>query len=100
MSSLLSRLASVTGRHPRPATLAVLLLIPLLLGGAVAAGGGFTDDFSVPGIESQKAQDLLEARFPTQAGTQATVVFTAQDGPLRPADVRDALATIGGQPHV
>jgi RND superfamily putative drug exporter len=100
MSSLLSRLASVTGRHPRLAALTVLLLIPLSVGGAIAAGGGFTDDFSVPGIESQKAHDLLEARFPAQAGTQATVVFTAQDGKLRPADVRGALDAIGGQPHV
>ena len=100
MSSLLSHLASVTGRHPRLATLAVLLAIPALLAGAIAAGGGFTDDFSVPGIESQKAQDLLEARFPAHAGTQATVVFTAQDGALQPADVRNALDAIGDQPHV
>jgi RND superfamily putative drug exporter len=100
MSSPLSHIAAAVGRRPRLATLAVLLAIPLLAGGAIAAGGGFTDDFSVPGIESQKAQDLLDARFPAQAGTQATVVFTARDGELAPAGVRGALRAIEGQPHV
>ena len=31
-----------------------------------------------PGIESQRAQDLLDERFPAQSGTQATVVFSGQ----------------------
>ena len=72
MTSLLSRIASLVGRRPRAATLAVLLALIALIGGAVAAGGSFKDDFTVPGIESQKAQDLLEQRFPAQSGTQAT----------------------------
>ena len=100
MSSLLSRLASLAGRRPRLATAAVLLAVPLILAAAIAAGGSFKDDFTVPGIESQKAQDLLEARFPAQSGTQATVVFRARDGSLRPAAVRDSLAAIERQPHV
>ena len=49
------------------------------IGGAVAVGGSFKDDFTVPGIESQKAQDLLEQRFPAQSGTQATLVFSGSD---------------------
>src|SRR5215207_8685316 len=100
MSSLLSRLPGLVGRRPRLATIAILLAIPALVAGAIAAGGGFKDDFTVPGIESQKAQDLLEARFPAQSGTQATVVFTARDGTLEERDVRGALDAIERQPHV
>ncbi len=76
MSSLLSRIALLVGRRPRAATLAVVLAVVAIIGGAVAAGSSFKDDFTVPGIESQKAQDLLEQRFPAQSGTQATIVFT------------------------
>src|SRR5262245_2756374 len=96
MSSLLSHIASLVGRRPRLATIVVLLGIAGLIGGATAAGGAFKDDFTVPGIESQKAQDLLEQRFPAQSGTQATLVFSGRslDG------VEPVLAKIERQPHV
>jgi putative drug exporter of the RND superfamily len=104
MTSLLSHIAGLVGRRPRIATLAVLLAIAALIGGAVAAGGSFKDDFTVPGIESQKAQDLLEQRFPAQSGTQATVVFSAQhaqlDSPGAKREIGAALSEIGRQPHV
>src|ERR1700754_2796508 len=99
MSSLLSSIASVVGRRPRVATLVVLLGITALIGGAVAVGGSFKDDFTVPGIESQNAQDLLEQRFPAQSGTQATLVFSA-DGRLDQGAIDAALKDVAGQPHV
>jgi len=98
MTSLLSSIASLVGRRPRLATLAVLLSLTLLIGGAVAAGGAFKDDFTVPGIESQRAQDLLEQRFPAQSGTQATLVFSGDK--LDRAAIDPALAKIADQPHV
>ena len=102
MTTLLSRIASLVGRRPRAATLVVLLAITAVIGGAVAAGGSFKDDFTVPGIESQQAQDLLEKRFEAQSGTQAVVVFSGdaleRPGPKR--DIQAALAKIDRQPHV
>ena len=100
MTSLLRRLASLAGRRPRLTTTAVLLGICALIAGAIASGGGFKDDFTVPGIEAQKAQDLLEQRFPAQSGTTATVVFHARDGKLDRRDVTGPLAAIGKQQHV
>ena len=94
---MLSRLAAFCGRAPRLITLSVLLLIVGLTAGAIAAGGGFEDDFTVPGIESQRAQDLLDSRFPAQSGTEATVVLT---GDLDRGTVRDLAAQIERQPHV
>src|SRR5688500_1369645 len=102
MTSLLSHIAVAVARRPRIATLVVLVGLITLIAGAVAAGGSFKDDFTVPGIESQKAQDLLEQRFPAQSGTQATLVFSAPDGQLDSAQrqIDAALADIGKQPHV
>ncbi|MDA0179857.1 MMPL family transporter [Solirubrobacter phytolaccae] len=99
MTSLLSWLANVMGRRPRAATLAVLLALVAVIGGGVAAGGAFKDDFTVPGIESQTAQDLLAKRFPAQSGTSAVVVFSARDK-LEAKDLQGALRTIERQPHV
>jgi RND superfamily putative drug exporter len=75
----------------------VLLAIAGLIAGAIAAGGGFEDDFTVPGIESQRAQDLLEQRFPAQAGAEATIVVTG-DGAESAA--RALVKQVEGQPHV
>ena len=102
MTSLLSRIAALAGRRPRAVTLAVVAAVVALIAGATVAGGSFKDDFTVPGIESQKAQDTLEQRFPAQSGTQATLVFTG-DGLERSAGKRrigEVLATVGRQPHV
>jgi RND superfamily putative drug exporter len=100
MTSLLSHIAAFVGRRPRIATLGVLVALVVFIGGAMAAGGSFKDDFTVPGIESQKAQDLLEQRFPAQSGTQAMLVFSKPDGRLAQGEIDAALSEIGRQPHV
>jgi putative drug exporter of the RND superfamily len=50
--------------------------------GAMQAPGASDEEFSMPGIESQKAFDLLEQRFPgaTADGATARVVFVAPGG--------------------
>src|ERR1700754_3342854 len=102
MTSLLSRVALLVGRRPRATTLAVVVAVVAIIGAAIAAGSTFKDDFTVPGIESQKAQDLLEQRFPAQSGAQATIVFTgkAVDHSGGKRRIGTVLATVGRQPHV
>jgi len=102
MSSLLRSLAAATTRRPRVSIVVLLLLLIAAIGAATSAGGRYVDDFTVPGIESQKAQDLIEQRFPRQAGDSATVVLTARSGSLRDAGraVDSAMAKIERQPHV
>ncbi|MBE2317741.1 MMPL family transporter [Solirubrobacter sp. CPCC 204708] len=97
MTSLLSWLANVMGRRPRIATLAVLATVVAVIGGGMAVGGTFKDDFTVPGIESQTAQDLLAERFPQQSGTSAAVVFS---GDLSAQALAPTLEAIDRQPHV
>ncbi|WP_184502901.1 MMPL family transporter [Streptomyces botrytidirepellens] len=50
--------------------------------GALTAPGASDEEFSMPGIESQKAFDLMEQRFPgaTADGATARVVFVAPSG--------------------
>src|SRR2546429_9112290 len=48
-----------------------------------AFGNAFAQSFSLPGTESQRAADLLAARFPARAGDEGQIVFSA------PAGVRD-----------
>ncbi|TYP88126.1 MMPL family transporter [Blastococcus xanthinilyticus] len=67
-----------------------------VLAGAFA--GPTSDDFSLPGSESQRASDLLaDAGFEASAGTQAQVVLHAPDGVATPqvrAAVEDLAAAI------
>jgi len=105
MTRLLRRLATTTTRRPRFAIIALLVLVVAAVGVGTSAGGDYVDDFSVPGIESQKAQDLIGDRFAGQGGDAATVVFSARRGGAlkdgAAADgLREAVARIKRQPHV
>jgi uncharacterized membrane protein YdfJ with MMPL/SSD domain len=72
---------------------AVLIAV---IGAAVAFGGTTNDKFTVPGTESQEAQELLEERYPAASGTYARIVFAAPEGesltdPENKAAVADTL---------
>jgi RND superfamily putative drug exporter len=103
MALLLGRLAGAAAHHWKRSLLLVLVALAGL-GGLAAAGSGFTDDFTTPGTESQRAYDLLSERFPAQAGDTATLVFSVRDGSLRdgdrPAAIASAVAAVAAQPHV
>lgn len=57
-------------------------LVALLAFGALyaVAGGRYADSFTLPGTESQRLRDLLDERFPAQAGDSATVAVRAPAG--------------------
>ncbi|MFJ5221551.1 MMPL family transporter [Streptomyces sp. NPDC088400] len=57
-----------------------VLLLAVATGLGTALSGKVTTEFSVPGIESQRAQDLLKEKFPQAAGGTARVVFAAPEG--------------------
>jgi len=104
MTALLDRIARSASRHWRR-SLVVAAVVMVALGAlAGTVGGQFTNEFSVPGTESQKAQDLLQNRFPTAANEGATVVFYADHGTVRDGQRSKAIATatrkISGLPQV
>jgi putative drug exporter of the RND superfamily len=57
-----------------------LLLFAAVIGASVAFKGETNDKFSVPGTESQRAEDLLHDKFPGAGGASARVVFVAPAG--------------------
>jgi putative drug exporter of the RND superfamily len=57
-------------------------IVGLIVTGFVAGsvGADFTEEFKLPNSDSKKALDLLEDRFPAQAGEAAQIVFKSDDG--------------------
>ncbi len=86
-SFLFDRWPRFAARHPWRVIGALGVAIALLALVAIAFPGRYTDNFSIPGTESQRLVDLLEERFPRAAGDSATVVVRA------PAGLNDAAAT-------
>ena len=104
MSRALHRLGRFAVRRRGTVLLVWLVIAAALWSGATATGGGYSDDFRVPGVESQQALDVLTERFPEAAGGSAQVVVHARDGDLDdPANVRalaDLVDRVGDLPRV
>ncbi len=54
-------------------------------------GGQLVDEFTIPNSEAQRATDLLEDRFPSRSGDDATLVFAAPEGESLTGDRRLAV---------
>jgi RND superfamily putative drug exporter len=80
MATHLYRLGGWAFRRRRTVLALWGVLLAAVIAAAVMFGGSTNDKFSVPGTESQQAQDLLEAKFPAASGTYARVVFAAPKG--------------------
>jgi hypothetical protein len=52
---------------------------------ASSAGSDFSEEFSLPSSDSKDALDLLEDRFPAQAGDVVQIVYKAESGVESPA---------------
>ena len=79
----LGRLADLTFRHRGRTLLAWLAVLILAVGLSGAFGGEYEADYSAPGSDSSQAQELLETRFPAQAGDTVDVVVRAEEGSRR-----------------
>ncbi|WP_406294045.1 MMPL family transporter [Embleya sp. NBC_00888] len=107
MATFLYRLGRGAFRRRGTVLLVWLGVLAAVAVGAAQAQGPSDEEFSMPGIESQKAFDLMEERFPGTAadGATARVVFVAPGGrkvtagDLRKA-VEDAVGSLGFGPQV
>jgi RND superfamily putative drug exporter len=97
----LGRLAGVTYRHRGRTVLGWIAGLAIVFGLTAAFGADFEADYSVRGSESKQALDLLEERFPSQAGDTVDVVIRAEDGAreARP-EVTALLKDLAAEPHV
>jgi len=78
----------------------VVIAVLLLLRGNF--GGTLSNNYAVPGSNSQAGQELLEEQFPAQAGYAGQIVFSDPDGPIssQQAAVDTAMTNVSGLPHV
>jgi putative drug exporter of the RND superfamily len=85
----------------------VLAWIAVLVGAIVVsswAGGRYSTDFSLPNTDSERAVELLQERFPAQAGDSDQIVFRSRSGRVTDPSVRQAvepmLERVADLPHV
>ncbi len=71
---------------------------------AQSAGTSYSNNFTLPNSDSQRASDLLQKSFPVQAGDRDTIVFRVSSGTVRNPAVRARMertfAQVAKQPHV
>src|SRR3954451_16375870 len=58
------------------------------------AAGSFSNNFRLPGTESQRAYDLLKSKFPQQSGDTASVVFAVDQGRVVDASHKPQIAAV------
>lgn len=108
VSTFLYRLGRLSFRRRKLVALVWLGLLVAAITGAVTLSGPTSEEFRVPGTESQKANDLLAERFPQAAadGATARVVFAAPPGdkltdtPEARAAIDETVATLKRAPDV
>ncbi len=105
MSSLLYMLGRAAYRARRWVLAGWLAALVLLLAGAGLLSNGTDNTFSIPGTESQEAQDALARTFPEVSGTSAQLVAVAPKGtdvhdPAFQSAVESSAAAIAKIPQV
>ena len=104
MARFLHRLGGAAVRHRKLVLLLWLAAAVGLFGVSKLSGGELSNQFRVPGVESQKALDLMVKRFPERAGTTAQIAFHAEHGtltdPANAAALASTVSSIGALPHV
>ncbi|MFI2205541.1 MMPL family transporter [Streptomyces sp. NPDC020192] len=100
MATFLYRLGRLAFRRRRLFLMAWIVVLAAVGIGAGSVSGTTTDDFTLPGTQSQKAVDLLGKEFPqaSAAGATARVVFEAPGGQkLSSATSRSEIASLVGE---
>jgi uncharacterized membrane protein YdfJ with MMPL/SSD domain len=80
MATFLYRLGGWAFDHRKRVIAAWLVAIGLVVASAAAFSGQTNNKFTVPGTESQRAQELLEQKYPAASGAYARMVFAAPEG--------------------
>ena len=86
--------------HPWRVMIAWVGIIAGLILLVATVGGSLKDEFTIPGSETQKATDLIEAEFAAEQGGVLNIVFAAPEGerldepPARKAAILAAIAKL------
>ncbi|MCX4092402.1 MMPL family transporter [Nocardia sp. alder85J] len=105
MSRYLYALGAFSFRHRWPVSIVWLVILAAMAIAGLTAGGRPTDDFTIPGTESQRAVEHLRQTMPEYGGAQTQIVFATGAGarvfdPAVAAAIDAALAGLRAVPHV
>jgi RND superfamily putative drug exporter len=95
--------ARACATHPWRVLGTWLGIIVVLIGLVATVGGGLRDEFEIPGSDTQRATDLIEAEFASEQGGVLNIVFAAPEGerldtPERKAAIEGAMAKLRAAP--
>jgi putative drug exporter of the RND superfamily len=95
----LARWARMCATHPWRVVFGWIGIVALLVVLVATVGGGLKDEFDIPGSDTQKATDLIEAEFASEQGGVLNLVFAAPAGqkldtPERRAAIEKAIAKL------
>jgi putative drug exporter of the RND superfamily len=98
------RLARWSTTHRKYVLLAWVALLLVVNAFAQSAGTSYSNNFTLPNSDAQRAADLLQRSFPSQAGDRDTIVFKVSSGTILDRAVRArmsaTLAEVAKLPHV
>jgi putative drug exporter of the RND superfamily len=98
------KLARWTTTHRLYVAIGWVLLLVVVNTLAQSAGTSYSNNFTLPNSDSQRASDLLRHSFPAQAGDRDTIVFKVDHGTVQDPAVRTHMsalfATVTHLPHV
>ena len=95
----LARWARACATHPWRVVFGWIGIVVVLIVLVATVGGSLRDEFEIPGSDTQKATDLIEAEFASEQGGVLNVVFAAPEGerldtPERKAAIEKAIARL------
>ncbi len=98
------KLARWSTTHRRLVVIGWIAMIVAVGALASSAGTEYSNNFTLPNSDAQRASDLLEHSFPTQAGDRDQIVFRVADGSVLDPGVRAHMsamfAEVAKLPHV
>jgi RND superfamily putative drug exporter len=98
------KLARWTTTHRKYVVLGWILLLVAINVLAQSAGTSYSNNFTLPNSDAQRASDLLQHSFPAQAGDRDTIVYKVDSGTVEDAAVKARMsamfARVAKLPHV
>ncbi len=98
------KLARWSTTHRRLVVIGWIMMIIAVGALASSAGTEYSNNFTLPNSDAQRASDLLEKSFPKQAGDRDQIVFRVADGAVNDPAVRAHMeamfAEVAKLPHV
>src|SRR5919106_3996723 len=91
--------ARLCATHPWRVVGSWIGIVVVLVALVGAVGGDLRDEFEIPGSDTQRATDLIEAEFASEQGGVLNLVFAAPEGerldtPERRAAIQEAVARV------